>query len=54
MVQSGLPVGRPAWRPLRIRHFSLDAGMPRVSNARSGEPGEIPDEEVNADLGNPG
>src|SRR5262245_35965755 len=26
----------------------------RVSNACSGEPGEIPDEEVNARLGNPG
>jgi Domain of unknown function (DUF4440) len=28
--------------------------MPRVSNACSGEPGEVPDNEVNAHLGNPG
>ena len=28
--------------------------MRPVSNACSGEPGEVPDDEVNAHLGNPG
>jgi hypothetical protein len=36
------------------RRFSLITGMRPVSNACSGEPGEVPDEEVNAHLGNPG
>ncbi len=36
------------------RRFSLDTGMRPVSNACSGEPGEVPDDEVNAHLGNPG
>ena len=36
------------------RRFSLDAGMRRVSNVCSGEPGEVPDNEVNTHLGNPG
>ena len=52
--RSERPVGHPACRPRRFRHFSLDTGMRRVSNACSGEPGEVPDEEVNAQLGNPG
>ena len=51
---SGRPDGHPACRPLRIRRFSLDAGMRRVSNASSGEPGEVQDHEVNSHLGNPG
>ena len=44
----------PARRPPRSRHFSLDTGTRRVSNARSGEAGDVPDDEVNAHLGNPG
>jgi hypothetical protein len=44
----------PACRPLRSRRFSFDAGMRRVCNASSGEPVEVPDNEVNAHLGNPG
>ena len=51
---SGRPDGHPACRPLRSRRFSLDTGMRPVSNACSGEPGEVPDNEVNAHLGNPG
>lgn len=51
---SGRPDGHPARRPLRICRFSLDAGMRRVPNESSGEPDEIPDNEVNAHLGNPG
>jgi hypothetical protein len=46
--------GPPACRPPRSRRFSLDTGMRRVSNASSGEPGEVPDYEVSAHLGNPG
>src|SRR5262245_34417311 len=42
------PVGYPACRPLRICHFSLDSGMQPVSNLFSGEPGEVPDNEINA------
>ena len=34
--------------------FSLDTGMRPASNASSAEPGEVPDNEVNAHLGNPG
>ena len=41
-------------RSPRSRRFSLDLGIRRMSNACSGEPGEVPDEEVNAQLGNPG
>ena len=41
------------WLP-RSRRFSLDLGMRPVSNACSGEPGEVPNDEVNAHLGNPG
>ena len=33
---------------------SLDTGMWRVSKVSSGEPGEAPDNEVNAHPGNPG
>ncbi len=43
-----------ACRLPRSRRFSLDPGMRPVSNACSGEPGEVPDDEVNAHLGNPG
>ena len=46
--------GHPACRPRRSRRFSLDTGMRLVSNASSGEPGEVPGDEVNAHLGNPG
>src|SRR5215208_5206076 len=45
--------GHRACRPLRIRRFPLDTAMPRVSNACSGEPGEVPDNEVNAHLESP-
>jgi hypothetical protein len=48
------PVGYPACRPLRIFHFSLDSGMRPMSHVFSGEPGEVPESEVNAHLGNPG
>jgi hypothetical protein len=51
---SGRSDGHPACRPPRSRRFSLDTEMRRVSNASSGEPGEVPDNEVNAHLGNPG
>ena len=51
---SGRPDGHPACPPHRSRRFSLDTGMRRVSNASSGDPGEVPDEEINAHLGNPG
>ena len=37
-----------------LADFPLDTGMRPVSNACSGEPGEVPDDEVNAHLGNPG
>jgi hypothetical protein len=46
--------GHPACRPLRSRRPSFDTGMRRECNASSGEPDEIPDNEVNAHLGNPG
>jgi hypothetical protein len=46
------PKGKPAHHD--PASFSLDMGMRRVCNARSGGPGEIPDEEVNAQLENPG
>ena len=48
------PSGHPARRPLRSRRFSLDTGLRPVSDACSGEPREVPDNEVNAHLGNPG
>jgi hypothetical protein len=51
---SGRSDGHPACRPLRSRRFSLDTGMRPVSNACSGQPGEVPDDEVNSHLGNPG
>jgi hypothetical protein len=51
---SGHPDGHPACRPCRSRRFFLDAGMRPVSNTCSGEPNEVPDNEVNAHLGNPG
>ena len=34
--------------------FSLDSGMRPVSNGCTGEPGEVPDDELNAHLGNAG
>ena len=34
--------------------FFLDTGIRRVSNACSGEPGDVPDDQVIAHLGNPG
>jgi hypothetical protein len=43
-----------ACRPPQSRRFVLDTGMRPVPNASSGEPGEVPDDEVNAHLGNPG
>jgi hypothetical protein len=47
--------GYPACRPLRSSPiFFLDSGMPPMPNACSGEPGEVPDDEVNAHLRNPG
>ena len=51
---SGQPVGHPACRPRRFRRFFLDTGMRPVSNACSGTPGGVPDDEINAHLGNPG
>jgi hypothetical protein len=39
---------------LQAEHEQLAANGPFVSNACSGEPGEVPDIEVNAHLGNPG
>ena len=53
-VPSGHPDGHPACRPRRSRRFFLDAAMLPVSNACSGESDEVPDNEVNAHLGNPG
>jgi hypothetical protein len=50
---SGRPIGHPACRPLRISPISFDTGTRRASNPCSGEPGEVPDNEVNADLGIP-
>jgi hypothetical protein len=50
----GARTGIRLCRSPRSHRFSLDMGMRRVSNACSGEPGEVPDEEVNAQLGNPG
>ena len=50
----GASDGYPACRPLRSRRFSLDTGIQLVSNACLGKPGEVPDNEVNAHLGNPG
>jgi hypothetical protein len=46
--------GHPARRPRRSRRFFLDTGMRPVSNRYSGETDEVPDNEVNAHLGNPG
>src|SRR5262249_40686155 len=51
---SGHPDGHPACRPLRISRFFFDTGMRRVCNACTGEPGEAPDNEVDAHLGNLG
>lgn len=50
----GRPVGPPAGRPLQIRRFFFDTGMRPVSDACSRAPGEAPDNEVDAHLGNPG
>jgi hypothetical protein len=44
----------PACRPPRSCRFFLDTVMRRGSNASSGGPGEVPDNQVNAHLGNPG
>ena len=51
---SGCPIGHPARRLLRISPIPFDTGTRRASNACSGEPGEVPDHEVDACLGNPG
>ena len=48
------PDGPPACRPRQSRRLLLDPGMRLVSNACSGEPDEVPDNKVNAHLGNPG
>jgi len=50
----GVRPGIRLCRPLQSRRFFLDKGMRPVSNACSGEPGEVPDDEVNAHLGNLG
>jgi hypothetical protein len=44
----------PSRDGLEKGRFFLDMGMRWVSNACSGEPGEVPSDEVNAHLGNPG
>ena len=49
-VRSGT---RPAGRPVFSDH-PLDTGTRPQSNTYSGEPGEVPNDEVNAHLGNPG
>jgi hypothetical protein len=48
------PDGPLACRPGQSRLLLLDQGMRLVSNACSGEPDEVPDNKVNAHLGNPG
>ena len=51
---SGRPIGHPARRPPISPAYPLDSGIRPESNASSGDPGEVPDDEVNAHLGNPG
>jgi hypothetical protein len=51
---SGRSDGHPACRPPQSHRFSLDKRMRSVSNACSAEAGEVPDNQVNAHLGNPG
>ncbi len=48
------PDGPPACRPRQSRRLLLDPGMRLVSNACSEDPDEVPDNKVNAHLGNPG
>src|SRR3954454_20976718 len=50
----GARTGRRLAHRSASRQFSLDTGNRSESNARSGEPGEVLDVEVNAHLGNPG
>jgi hypothetical protein len=52
-ARRGVRPGIRLCRPLQSRRFYLDEGMRPVYNACSGEPGEVPDDEVNAHLGNP-
>jgi len=47
------PVDHFAGR-MESRGFSLDTGIGPVSNGGSCEPGEVPDDEVNDQMGNPG
>jgi hypothetical protein len=49
----GVRPGIRRCRPRRSRRFFLDAGMRLMSNTCLGEPDEVPDNEVNAHLGNP-
>ena len=51
---SGRSDGHPACRPPQSHRFSLDKRMRSASNACSAEAGEVPDNQVNAHLGNPG
>jgi hypothetical protein len=51
---SGRPIGHPARRPPISPAYPLDSGIRPESNASSGDSGEVPDDEVNAHLGNPG
>src|SRR4051794_31791562 len=50
----GRASGWPTARPLRSHRFSLDTGMWPVSNACSGDPGEVADGDGDAHPGNPG
>ena len=48
----GRSVEHPACRPLRSRRFFLNTSIRPVSNASSGESGEVPEDVVDAHLGN--
>jgi predicted DNA-binding protein (UPF0251 family) len=52
-VQRFPPTFETPTRLPRISPNSFDTGTRRASNPGSGEPGEVPDNEVNADLGIP-
>src|SRR5215831_253787 len=54
MSLSLVPNFEDAHRPPRSRAFSLDRGMQPVSNASSGVPGGVTDDEVEAHPGIPG
>src|SRR3954452_6236870 len=50
----GARTGRRLAHRSASRQFFLDTGNRPESNACSGEPGEVPEDEVNAHLGDPG